>query len=232
MPAHNEQNRIVRTVQAYIHYFDNLKRQGELDYEIVVVNNGSRDATAQVIQQLCERFSSLRLLDFTQSGKGFAITQGFKDALTRPNDYIGFVDADMATRPEYLHALLPSGNSDGCIASRYMAGAQVTPARPRIKYWGRRLVYDNLVWLLFGMKFYDYQCGAKVFKRHVIQAVVHKLLVKQWAFDVELLYLCKKYRFTISEIPTVWHDQAGSQLRIMRGGLKMLGSVIKVRMMH
>ncbi|HSW73767.1 MAG TPA: glycosyltransferase [Candidatus Limnocylindria bacterium] len=231
IPAHNEQNRIARTLHAYIAYFDNLKHQGQLDYELVVVNNGSADGTAQVVQNIAHATLTVRLLDFVQGGKGFAITQGFKDALQRPNDYIGFVDADMATQPEFFHALLPQ-HVDGIIASRYMKGSQVTPARPWIKYWGRRLVYDTLVRLLFGLNFHDYQCGAKIFKRAVIQDVVDELTVTQWAFDVELLYLCKKHGYTIIEVPTVWHDQAGSQLRIMRGGMKMLSALFKVRMTH
>jgi hypothetical protein len=113
-----------------------------------------------------------------------------------------------------------------------MKGAQVTPARPLIKRMGSKLVYENLAWLLFGIKYADFQCGAKLFKRELIQTIVDKLTVAQWAFDVELLYLCKKHNAYIKEIPTIWHDQADSKLKLFKGGLRMLSSLITLRLVH
>src|SRR5260370_35270928 len=101
-----------------------------------------------------------------------------------------------------------------------------------IKYWGGRLIYDQLVKLLFGMRYHDYQCGAKLFRRAVIQTITPHLTIRQWAFDVELLFLCKKYGFAVKELPTVWHDQSHSKLRIMRSGMRMLSSVLKLRLQH
>jgi dolichyl-phosphate beta-glucosyltransferase len=82
------------------------------------------------------------------------------------------------------------------------------------------------------MRYKDFQCGAKLFTRRAIARITPHLSVQQWAFDVELLYLAKKFRFSVKEVPTVWHDQDDSKLKIMRSGTRMLGSVIKLRARH
>lgn len=234
IPAHNEERRLGKTIEAYCQFFDEKKQLGMIQsYELIIVLNGCSDRTIDIASQCGQAYQNIIILDYQQAGKGFAIAQGFSNALQRDNDLIGFVDADMATRPEYFYQLIEHISlHDGIIASRYMKGALVTPARPLIKRMGSKLVYENLAWLLFGIRYADFQCGAKVFKRTVIQSVVSKLTVKQWAFDVELLYLCKKHNAQIKEIPTVWHDQADSKLRLLKGGMRMLGSLIKLRLAH
>jgi len=175
------------------------------------------------------------MLEIQHAGKGLAIAAGFKHALTRTNDIIGFVDADMATSPGQFNNLvdaLKATHYDGAIASRYMPGSKVFPARPRIKRWGSKIVYENMIRLLFRMNYYDYQCGAKLFKRAVIQAIAPQLTIAQWAFDVEVLYLCKKNGFKILEVATIWHDQADSKLKIMRSGLRMLSALVRLRINH
>ena len=228
IPAYNEQNRIGKTLDAYN---DFLKTKNCI-FELVVVLNGCTDNTYHVVHAKQSAIPHLIIIDIPQAGKGLAIKAGFADALSRSNDLIAFIDADMATRPEQFYELLERiEEHDGIIASRYMKGAQVFPPRPGIKEWGRRLVYQPLVRLLFGMRFADYQCGAKVFKRKVIEKVAPHFSVRQWAFDVELLYVCKRGGFTITECPTVWYDQADSKLKI-RSGFRMLGALVKVRFKH
>jgi glycosyltransferase involved in cell wall biosynthesis len=230
IPAYNEEKRIYRTLAAYSHFFKEVAQQDALTCEFVVVLNGCTDATKTVVQAAADAWGSIVLVDLgAQAGKGLAIKVGFLNALQRPNDYIGFVDADMATLPEYFFDLIGYVKQcDGVIASRYMPGATVYPPRQKYKRWGSRLIYEPLIRLLFGISYYDYQCGAKLFTREVIEAVAPELTVKQWAFDVELLYRCKRHAFFIKEIPTVWYDQADSKLSL-RAGLRMLGALIKLR---
>jgi len=232
IPAHNEATRIGRTLQEYLAFFDNLKQQGLLDFEIIVVLNGCTDTTLSVVQKEQERFGNLLIIDLLEAGKGLAIKAGFQDALTRDNDRIGFIDADMATKPRYFYDLVTNiDDYDGIIASRYMPGAQVFPPRPFVKRWGSRLFYESLVRVLFGLSYYDLQCGAKLFKRDVIEKILPYLTVRQWAFDVEPLYLFKKFGFSIREFPTVWYDQDGSKLR-MGAGFFMLSSLVQLRFTH
>lgn len=230
IPAYNEEARIGATLQAYSAFFDELKQKALLDYEIVVVLNGCVDNTLNIVCTEQEKFGNIVILDLQSiAGKGAAIKAGFLNALQRPNDYIGFVDADMATLPQYFYALVQNlGNCDGAIASRYIQGAQVYPPRPWIKRFGSWLVYESLITLLFGLRYKDYQCGAKLFTRRVITLVAPQLTIKQWAFDVELLYLCKKFGFNVCEVPTVWYDREGSKLRIS-SGWRMLAQLVALR---
>lgn len=230
IPAYNEEKRIATTIETYYTFF---KKQTQWTCEYIIVLNGCTDNTAAVITQLRHVYSDLISIDVPQAGKGNAIKAGFAQALTTNAQLIGFVDADMATTPDAFLQLLSSlGDADGAIASRYMPGAQLDVPRPRIKRWGSKLAYEPLVRLLLGLSYYDMQCGAKLFKRKVIETVVWQLHQKQWAFDVELLYLCKRHHYTIVEVPTTWHDRFGSKLRIFGQGLRMLGSVIVIRLRH
>ncbi len=229
IPAYNEEKRIGKTLEAYQAFF----KQKGTNLTFIVVLNGCCDNTLAVVTEYQKKFGNIEISDISQAGKGLAIKVGFQRALKGPFDLIGFTDADMATRPNYFYELIDNrGEYDGIIASRYMKESKVVPPRPFIKEWGRRLVYQPLVRLLFGLRFADYQCGAKLFKRDVIEKVTPHLSVRQWAFDVELLYLCKKYGFKIREWLTVWYDQADSKLKIRSGGFPMLSNLFKVRWHH
>jgi len=229
IPAHNEEKRIGRTLEAYASYF----QQHPFSVQFLVVLNACTDTTRSVVEKVQQVHSSISLLDLKPGGKGFAIRQGFQHALQTSADLIGFVDADMATSPEEFDKLIRACvDVDGVIASRYMPGSIVVPPRPFIKRWGSKLFYEPLVSLLFGMRYYDYQCGAKLFKRSVIEAVTPELTIDHWAFDVELLYVCKKHGFTIKEVPTEWHDQADSKLNIGRSGIKMISSLFQIYRRH
>lgn len=230
IPAHNEADRIGKTLEQYSLYFSRLE---QITYELVVVLNGCVDTTKEVVEQAQKTYGSIVCIETEQAGKGLAVALGFKDALIRKNDYIGFVDADMSTLPQDFALMIPYlERYDGVITSRYMAGSDIYPPRPFVKKWGRKLVYHSMVRCMFGLSYSDYQCGAKLFRRSVIEKIAPLLKVKQWAFDVELLYLCKKYGFNIVEIPTVWRDQANSKLKILRSGMRMLGSLFEIRKYH
>jgi glycosyltransferase involved in cell wall biosynthesis len=233
IPAHNEERRIEKTIRSYHFFFSQQHIAQKLSFELVVVLNGCKDNTIGVVEKArSELEGNIVIIDMATAGKGLAIKAGFANALVRSNDLIGFVDADMATPPEAFFDLVEHLNDyDGIIASRYMPGAQIFPERPAYKRWGSRIIYEPFVKLFFGLVYYDLQCGAKLFKRRVIETVTQQLTVTQWAFDVELLYLCKKYEFAIKEIPTVWRDQADSKLTL-RGGLRMFGALFKVWWRH
>jgi glycosyltransferase involved in cell wall biosynthesis len=234
IPAYNEEQRIGRTLHAYAAYAQQRQAEQRLQTELLVVLNGCKDNTEAVVQQAQEQFPDIiRYITSPKAGKGLAVIAGFNDALTRPNDLIGFVDADMATAPAYFYQLVDEiADHDGVIASRYMPGAQVFPPRPKIKDWGRKIFYNRKVRKLFGLNLYDYQCGAKLFTRAAVQAVIVHMSEGQWAFDVELLYLMHRNGATLREIPTVWHDQEGSKLATFGAGIKMLGALDRLHEHH
>lgn len=228
IPAHNEQNRIGRTLSAYLDFFNNSSIVPYLQTEFIVVLNGCTDGTQDVVESYMQTYANIVLVITQDAGKGLAVKRGFEVAVTHACDFIGFVDADMATAPQAFYDLYDNiGQYDGIIASRYMPGAQLYPPRPWIKRWGSKIVYELLVRYLFGLTFYDLQCGAKLFRCSVIRKIVPHLTVRQWAFDVELLYLTLFFGFTVKEHPTAWTDQAESKLRL-RSGIEMIGALIKL----
>jgi len=233
IPAHNEENRIGLTLDHYCTYFNKLREQGHLQFELLVVLNGCIDNTLDVVRKAAERCQYIEAMALPQAGKGLAVAAGFKNALTRDFDLIGFVDADMATAPSAFYQLIKQiGDADGIIASRYMRGSKVYPPRPLIKRLGSMLIYESLIFILFGMRYHDFQCGAKLFKREVIATIAPELRVTQWGFDVELLYLCKRHHFNIKEVSTIWYDQSDSKLKLFRSGLRMIGSLFLLRLRY
>src|SRR6266404_6576510 len=98
IPAYNEENRIERTLRTYHKFFS----EKNMPFELVVVLNGCKDNTIGVVEGVRKDLAAnnIVIMDLPQAGKGLAIKAGFADALTRPNDVIGFVDADMATKPD------------------------------------------------------------------------------------------------------------------------------------
>jgi len=239
IPAYNEEKRIDNTLKEYSEYFKRLKREKVLDkekksfnFEIIIVINNTKDRTEEIVKNYSKKYKEIRFLNFKEGGKGFAITEGFKDALKRGNDLIGFVDADMATPPESFYDLINNiENYDGIIASRWIKGS-VIKTRQSFK---RRILsrgFNFIVRALFFLKFKDTQCGAKLFKRNVIQSIVNEINLTQWAFDVNLLYLCKKKKFRVKEQPTIWEDKVDSKLNVTKIPIQMFLGVIRLRLIN
>lgn len=230
IPAYNEALRIEKTVRDYDAFF---RAQSSFCVELVVVLNGCTDQTDSVVINLKETLQGrLSYIRVVKKGKGNAIKVGFDYALSRGFDLIGFVDADMATRPFYFFDLIRQMEGrDGVIASRYMPQSQIYPPRPLIKRWGSRFIYESMIKSVLKMHYYDFQCGAKVFNRAFISAVIDHITIDDWAFDIELLYLAKKLGFTILEHPTVWYDQTGSKMTL-KAGFKMLAAIFIIWLRH
>lgn len=229
IPAYNEEQRIQNTLQAYIKYFS---EKPEHTTFLVVANNCS-DHTAQIVENIAEHNKHVALLDLKPGGKGFAVKQGFLWALDKNFDLIGFVDADMATLPQYFYDLiLACKNNDGAIASRYLKGAVIEPSRP----WGRVIggkIYNWMLRSMLGLPYKDTQCGAKVFTKDTIEKIAPAMEEIGWSFDLELLYLCKLYDKHVAEIPTTWSDQPGSHLVVSSKVIQeFLGSPKRIKQRH
>ena len=232
IPAYNEEKRIGKTLRAYMEYFDSLTKQKKLGYEILVVINNTKDKTEKVVKSFQKKNNKILYLNFKRGGKGFAVIEGFKDALKRKNDAVGFVDADMATSPEaYYHLIKRLEEFDGAIADRYMKGAKIFPA-----FSFRRIVvsriFNFLVRTLFHFSYYDTQCGAKVFKRNVINHIVSEFTITQWAFDIDILYIAKKHGFALCSVPTHWTEKRGSKLNIIKTSIEMFFAIIQLRILR
>ena len=231
MPVHDEEKRIGHTLDRYLGFFENAVKEGRLkEYEIIIVINNTIDLTKKIVEEYQKLNTPLYYLDLIPGGKGFAVLEGFKGSLYGNADYIGFVDADCSTEPEeFLRLAEAIGKDDGVIASRYLPGAIVSPKQSFKRIVVSR-VFNILVRSLFFMNYRDTQCGAKIFKRNLIEKVIEKIGTTQWAFDIDLLYRIKCEGFKIKEEPTIWSDKLYSKLYLKKVGPKMALAVFRLRL--
>lgn len=232
IPAYNEEKRIGKTLEAYSRYFNELENNKKISYEILVVINGTTDNTEKVVKEYCKANKKIKYLNFERGGKGFAITEGFKESLKKDFELIGFVDADMATPPEEYWRLVENiGKYDGIIASRYTHNAKVFPKQSVTRIFASRS-FNFLVRVLFLMPYKDTQCGAKIFRKKCIEQVLPQMGMTQWAYDIDLLYRLRKNKVRIREFPSVWRDIEGSKLNIKKSSIQMFLAIIQLRILH
>ena len=228
IPAHNEEKRIEKTLLEYYAYF----KEKSANFELVIVLNACKDKTPEIVKKIAKGKKEIIILEFKEGGKGFAVKEGFKDALKRDNYLIGFVDADLSTSPKDFEDLFINIKGyGGIIASRYVKGAKVFPKQPFSRILVSRLG-NKIINSLFLLNMKDTQCGAKVFKRNTLERVIGKMGITQWAFDIELLYKIKKEGIKVIEFPTVWRDAPGSTLNLKKAGIQTLFAVIQLRIMN
>lgn len=226
IPAYNEEKRIGPTLTTYLEYFNKKK----ISYEIIVVLNGCKDNTREVVGKFAKKSKTLKLIDIKENiGKGGAVIEGFKKA---QGDLIGFIDADASTQPDSFDDLVKKiEDSDAIIASRWIKGSIVEPKQPFARRFASR-GFNYFVRILFGLKLHDTQCGAKLFKHNAIKSVIPEMGITKWAFDVDLLFKLKRKGYKIKEITTVWKDKKGTQLKIGKTIPEMFFAVIRLRLIY
>ncbi|MCZ7590728.1 MAG: glycosyltransferase family 2 protein [Kiritimatiellae bacterium] len=227
IPAYNEEERLPPTLKAYLDYYE-ARLSG--NYEIIVVVNGSRDGTERVAREIAEDFSSVRVIvEPRPIGKGGAVMLGFEAAR---GELIGFVDADGATPPFAFDDLANHiGDAGAIIASRWFKESVVYPPQPLKRRIASRMFNFFVRWF-FKVKIRDTQCGAKILTHAAVQAVLPKIGITRWAFDVDLLFKLRREHFKIVEHPTTWHDIGGSQLRIGRASTEMFIAIVRLRLLY
>lgn len=235
VPAYNEEKRISKFLENYLNFFENIKNKREIaNFEIIVVINNTQDKTLGIVKNYQKKYRQLKYLNFKQGGKGFAIIEGFKEALKRDNELIGFVDADMSTPPKaFLDLIKNIKDYDGIIANRWDKRSLISPKQS----FFRRIIlgrgYNIFVRTLFLFPYDDTQCGAKLFKREMIEKNISKLKTHGWGFDIALLYcLRKESKAKIISIPTIWQDEEGSHIDLKKTPLLMFFSALRLRLLH
>lgn len=217
IPAYNEEDRIKKTLDAYLNFYKNA--------EIIVVNDGSTDRTEEIVKELSEKHKII-LINQKNQGKGAAILNGFRFA---KGDLLSYVDADNATKPEQLHFLLKNIENYGCIiGSRWMEGSKITTKQSLSRRISSR-GFNLLVRLMLNLQFSDTQAGAKVFRKEAIEKIFPKIKTTGWAFDVSLLYNIKKEGYTIKEVPIEWEEPGGSRLKLKKAIPAMFFALLKLR---
>lgn len=224
VPAYNEAGRITNTLLEIDKYLGKQNYQ----YEIIVVSDGSKDATAEVVRNLIPRIANLKLIDNKQNhGKGFVVRQGMLEA---KGDYRLFTDADNSTSVDQVEKMWPEFESgaDVVIGSRDIKGATF----PVPQSWARRQlgnVFNFIVQIttgLFGI--WDTQCGFKGFSKKAAESIFPRCRIDRFAFDAEVLVLAKKMGYKIKEIPVTWINDPESKVGF-KSMLKMLFEVFQIR---
>jgi len=232
IPAYNEEKRIGKTLDKYSKYFEIQRRQKKIDYGILVVINNIMDRTEEIVKSAQKKNKRITYLNLKLGGKGFAVIEGFKEALKGGYDLIGFVDADMATSPEEYWKLIENmGKYDGIIADRYMKDSKIFPHPTMQRLFARKL-FNFIIRSFLLMPLSDTQCGAKIFKREILEKIIPLLTMSQWAFDVELLYTLRKKDFRIRSFPTIWIDKEYSTINFWQAGPWMALGVIRLRILN
>ena len=213
-------------LDAYLPYF--RERYGDA-VEFIVVVNGSTDDTIRLASDYATRWPCIRAVEEKgRVGKGGAVMIGFRQAR---GELVGFVDADGSTPPAAFDDLVRGiGDAGAIIANRWHPDSDISP-----QPWSRRVasrIFNGIVRLLFKVRLADTQCGAKLLTRQAVQDVLPHLGITQWAFDVDLIFQLRRHGHRTVEIPTQWHDTAGSHLRVGRAGLEMFAAVVRLRVLY
>jgi len=226
IPCFNEEARIGETLRRAIDYLSLNAPTSEL----IVVNDGSTDATAAIAR---ERLNSAkiatRLLEnFPNRGKGAAVRSG----LLAAREPIGlFSDADLSTPLEETPKLIEpiaDDRVDIAFGSRALDRSLIGVHQPWRREQGGR-VFNLLVRVATGLPFWDTQCGFKAFRLDVCRPILEAARVNGFAFDVELLFLAQRAGLRIREIPVRWNHAEGSKVSFFRDSLRMLREVIALR---
>ncbi len=227
IPAYNEQARIGASLQSALDY---LARTG-MEAEVVVVDDGSSDGTAAVVERLAgarDRRPEIRLLrNGRNRGKGYSIKHG---VLLARGDLVLISDADFSTPIDELPLLLRAVEEEGhgiAIGSR---GLRESRVEKRQAAWREMMgrAFNRLVRALTRLPFRDTQCGFKLMRRREILPLFRAARVERFAYDVEILYLARKAGIRVAEVPVLWRNAEGSKVNALIDPLDMLKDIVRV----
>lgn len=208
IPAYNEEKALGRAVRETAAVFDPLKEE----YEIVVVNDGSTDATASVAGSLSDACPFLKIHHHeTNRGKGEAVRTGVAQAA---GEYLLFLDADLATHPsEALNFMKAIRDADIVIGSRQAAGAVIAVRQPWYRILAGKFI-NFFVRAYLKLNHRDTQCGFKMFRAEAAKRIFSEIGSSRWVFDVEVLLRAEAAGYRVAELPVTWTNGARTRVKI------------------
>lgn len=233
IPAYNEGPRIESAIMATAQYLAMLP----LSWELIVVNDGSRDDTQAGAERAARALAPqvaglaahhIQVLQHPRNlGKGAAVRTG---VLASAGQFILFCDADGATPMEELAKFLPAlqQGADVVAGSRRIAGAQVRRHQPRFREFAGCL-YTWLANLVLGTQVSDFTCGFKALRRPAAQAIFSRMCVNRWSFDAELFFLARRLGFRTVEVAVTWADQPQTKVRMVRDAVTSFAELLVIR---
>ena len=219
IPCYNESKDIAKNVEIVKEYLNSKA----IDYELLLVNDGSKDNTKEVIESI----SGVKALSYDKNrGKGGAVKYGIENAT---GDYVLFMDADLSTDISAIEQVMELAPSyDFIIGSRHAKGSVIKKKQPWTRVfigWCCRLI----VKMLFHTKLKDTQCGFKAMQIDVAKKIVEKQLVTNFAFDVEYIYIARLNNLSMYELGITWSDDRGSTVSPIKSSLKFFKDIFAIR---
>lgn len=224
IPAYNESGRIPATLQSVV----DCIRQRRWSAEVVVVDDGSTDATAEVVRQFTAHAPEVRLLQNPGNrGKGYSVRSGLLQA---QGEVVMFTDADLSAPIEEAEGLFAAiaGGADIAIGSRWLDRRRQTHRQPFYRqFFGR--CFNAVTRMVMGLSFADTQCGFKAFTRAAAQTVFQLQTIERWGFDPEILFIALKRGYRVEEVPVSWAHDSRTRISYVRDGIQMLKEIAIVR---
>jgi glycosyltransferase involved in cell wall biosynthesis len=223
IPAFNEAARIGGSLEK----IDEFVRAMMVSFEILVVDDGSTDATARIVHGVRPR--NLRLIQNRgNQGKGYSVRQG---VLAAKGQYVLFTDADLSAPIGEITKLLDVAMNEGAdvvIGSRSVDRAYIEKHQSRFRELGG-IAFNFMVRVLLGLRLHDTQCGFKLFNRARSRPLFERLTTNGFGFDPELLFLAKRHGLVIREVPVRWSHSEGSKVNPIRDGFRMITDLVRFR---
>ncbi len=224
IPAYNEEAVIEKTLREVVGYLEGKS----LSYEIIVVCDGCKDNTASIAEGFVKVNDRISVIDRkTNMGKGFSVKEG---CLNAKGEYVIFTDADLSTPIEEVEKLLKwlKDSYDIAIGSRGLKESDIKIHQP----WYRETmgkIFNLFVQILVMRGIKDSQCGFKGFKKEVAQKIFRKQTINGFGFDVEILYIARKFGYRIKEVPVRWLNRKESRVNPLIHSIQMLTDLIRIR---
>lgn len=224
IPCYNEEELVEKTIRRVAEY---LRSKG-YGYEIIAVDDGSRDSTVAIIKGLMKSMPHLKLLENVKNrGKGHSVRRGFLEA---EGSFVCFSDADLSTPIEEVEKLLGWLNKgfDIAIGSRSLGESKVEVHQ---KKWRELMgkTFNLFVRVAAISGFKDTQCGFKCFKRNAAKDIFSRQRIDGFSFDVEALYIGLKFGYRIKEVPVRWINRFESRVNPLIHPLQMVRDMLKIR---
>jgi len=224
IPAFNESARIPATLEHVVACI----REHRWDAEVIVVDDGSRDNTAQVVLDFAKNAPEVRLMQNPENrGKGFSVRSGILAAF---GEVVMFTDADLSAPMEEAERLFKAiaDGADIAIGSRWLERGRQTHRQPLYRQVLGRC-FNAVTRAVMNLPFADTQCGFKAFTRQAAQTVFQLQTIERWGFDPEILFIALKRGYRVDEVPVSWAHDARSKVSYLRDGLRMLQDIAIVR---
>lgn len=224
IPAYNESARIEQTLDRVMNC---VSVQG-WDAEVLVVDDGSKDNTAAIVERWMRVHPRLHLVkNAGNRGKGYSVRNGLLQAA---GEIVMFTDADLSAPMEEAERLVAAiaAGADVAIGSRWMDRTRQTIHQPFYRqFFGR--CFNWITRRVMGLPFKDTQCGFKAFKREAAQVIFRLQTIERWGFDPEILFIARKLKYTIREVPVTWGHDERSRISYLKDGMKMLEEMAVIR---